>query len=72
MAAQAIDYDGILSRMTNVKWDISDLMSQHSQYVDILLRQLQVWESCVVSWMPDLVWNCESKDTTRGLLAYVW
>lgn len=42
VAAQAIDYDGVLNRMSSVKWDISDLMSQHSQYVDLLLRQLQV------------------------------
>lgn len=42
VAAQVIDYDGILGRMSSVKWDINDLMSQHSQYVDVLLRQLQV------------------------------
>ena len=55
VAAQAIDYDGVLSRMTSVKWDISDLMSQHSQYVDILLRQLQV---CVamLCWYEGCVW----------------
>nr|XP_045603375.1 syndetin-like [Procambarus clarkii] len=43
VATQVIDYDGILNRMACVKWDISDLMSQHSEYVDVLLRQLQVW-----------------------------
>lgn len=42
VAAQVIDYDSILTRMSIVRWDISDIMSQHSQYVDDLLRQLQV------------------------------
>ncbi|KAK8386041.1 hypothetical protein O3P69_010636 [Scylla paramamosain] len=77
VAAQAIDYDGVLSRMTNVKWDISDLMSQHSQYVDILLRQLQVLsmrleEASQTSPIPEeaytALWESIVRITNRTLL----
>lgn len=77
VAAQVIDYDGILSRMSSVKWDISDLMSQHSQYVDVLLRQLQVLsmrleEMSRVSPIPNeayvALWECIVRITNCTLL----
>ncbi|XP_045136373.1 syndetin-like [Portunus trituberculatus] len=77
VAAQAIDYDGVLSRMINVKWDINDLMSQHSQYVDILLRQLQVLsmrleEASQTSPIPEeaytALWESIVRITNRTLL----
>ncbi|XP_015916520.1 syndetin [Parasteatoda tepidariorum] len=43
VSAKTIDYDQIITQMSAVKWDISEIMSQHSQYVDILLRELQVF-----------------------------
>ena len=42
IAAKVIDYSNIINLMGAIKWDINDLMSQHNQYVDILLRHLQV------------------------------
>ncbi|KAG0726577.1 Syndetin [Chionoecetes opilio] len=63
--------------MTNVKWDISDLMSQHSQYVDILLRQLQVLsmrleEMSQTSPIPEeaytALWESIVRITNRTLL----
>ncbi|XP_047487381.1 syndetin-like [Penaeus chinensis] len=77
VASQVIDYDGILNRMSNVKWDINDLMSQHSQYVDVLLRQLQVLSMKLedvskVSPIPaeayDALWECIVRITNRTLL----
>jgi len=38
VAASAIDFRVILSLMAKVNWEVKDVMSQHSQYVDILLR----------------------------------
>ncbi|KAL7636151.1 UNVERIFIED_CONTAM: hypothetical protein RMT77_012908 [Armadillidium vulgare] len=42
VASRVVDYDSLVNQMSSVKWDISDLMSQHSPYVDVLLRQLQI------------------------------
>ena len=35
---EAINNETILQLMSKVAWDIRDVKSQHSQYVDILLR----------------------------------
>ncbi|GIY34880.1 hypothetical protein CDAR_389061 [Caerostris darwini] len=43
VAARTIDYEQIVFLMSAVKWDVNDIMSQHSSYVDILLRELQVF-----------------------------
>ncbi|CAH1237851.1 VPS50 [Branchiostoma lanceolatum] len=45
VAAKSVVYDHILQLMANVKWDIKDIMSQHSPYVDVLLRELQVFSN---------------------------
>lgn len=38
VAAKAIDYEQMLLLMTNVKWDVKEIMSQHNVYVDALLK----------------------------------
>jgi len=38
VALRSVSVDGCLQQMTTVKWDIKDIMSQHSGYVDSLLR----------------------------------
>ncbi|XP_076349284.1 vacuolar protein sorting 50 isoform X1 [Tachypleus tridentatus] len=43
VAARGVDYNQVLMLMNCVKWDVHDIMSQHSYYVDILLRELQVF-----------------------------
>jgi len=47
VAALAIDFRVILSLMAKVNWEVKDVMSQHSKYVDILLWvcgwRSQVW-----------------------------
>lgn len=43
VASRIIDYDKTLQLMTGVRWDIRDIMSQHNAYVDMLVRELQVF-----------------------------
>lgn len=43
VASRVIDYEQTLQYMTGVRWDIRDIMSQHNAYVDILVRELQVF-----------------------------
>ena len=38
VAVTSIDYDALLQQMALVKWDVKDIMSQHSAYVDVLLQ----------------------------------
>lgn len=35
---QSIDFKQVLALMVDVQWDIGDIMSQHSSYVDHLLQ----------------------------------
>ncbi|KAG8443141.1 hypothetical protein GDO86_011812 [Hymenochirus boettgeri] len=41
VAAKAIDYEQLLLLMTNVKWDVKEIMSQHNVYVDALLKEFE-------------------------------
>ncbi|KAG8179937.1 hypothetical protein JTE90_025262 [Oedothorax gibbosus] len=43
VSARTIDYAQVVVLMGSVKWDVSEIMSQHSSYVDFLLRELQVF-----------------------------
>lgn len=38
VSACAVDFKGILALMAKVNWEVKEVMSQHSQYVDILLK----------------------------------
>ncbi|XP_070550140.1 syndetin-like [Ptychodera flava] len=44
VATKAIDFEDMIQMMANVKWDIKEIMSQHSAYVDWLLEELQVFD----------------------------
>lgn len=37
VVARSLDADNCLLMMASVKWDVKDIMSQHSAYVDALL-----------------------------------
>ncbi|OXA57412.1 syndetin [Folsomia candida] len=43
ISCRAVDYPAIVSQMEKVNWEVKDLVSQHSNYVDVLLRALQVF-----------------------------
>lgn len=40
---KAINAEVILQLMSKVNWDIREVKSQHSQYVDVMLRELQIF-----------------------------
>uniref|UniRef100_H2YKF9 Syndetin C-terminal domain-containing protein n=1 Tax=Ciona savignyi TaxID=51511 RepID=H2YKF9_CIOSA len=40
VAVHAIDAPTIVAKMSMVKWDVREIMSQHNAYVDLLLNQL--------------------------------
>ncbi|XP_012257416.2 syndetin [Athalia rosae] len=41
-ASQAFDVGSILGLMGKVNWEVKDVMSQHSSYIDNLLRDIQI------------------------------
>uniref|UniRef100_A0A3Q2Z7J8 VPS50 subunit of EARP/GARPII complex n=1 Tax=Hippocampus comes TaxID=109280 RepID=A0A3Q2Z7J8_HIPCM len=43
VAAKAIDYEQMLLLMSGVKWDIKEIMSQHNIYVDVLLKEFEMF-----------------------------
>lgn len=43
VARKVIDSKNILNLMSKVNWEVKDVMCQHSQYVDVLLRELQIF-----------------------------
>ncbi|XP_072029065.1 syndetin-like isoform X2 [Amphiura filiformis] len=45
VASRCIDFEKILQLMFTVKWDIKDIMSQHSAYVDVLLQEFQIFSN---------------------------
>lgn len=38
VSSKAVDFTSIVSQMDKVNWEVKELMSQHSSYVDVLLR----------------------------------
>nr|XP_022907569.1 syndetin-like [Onthophagus taurus] len=47
VAAQAFDFRQILIAMTKINWEIKDVMSQHNAYIDIILREVQIFTMCL-------------------------
>lgn len=43
VVAQAFDLRQILFSMSKVNWEVKDVMSQHSSYIDTLLREIQIF-----------------------------
>jgi len=54
VSCKSVDFPSIVSQMDKVNWDVKELMSQHSPYVDILLRALQIF-SMKVGTVSELV-----------------
>nr|CAD7441142.1 unnamed protein product [Timema bartmani] len=61
VCARAVDFNTTLNSMAKVNWEVKEVMSQHSQYVDNLLRDLQIFSmrleevSCRVPLSPDIL-----------------
>ncbi|XP_043272712.1 syndetin isoform X2 [Venturia canescens] len=45
VAAQALDVSVVLNLMNKVNWEVRDVMSQHSSYIDTLLMDMQAIDS---------------------------
>uniref|UniRef100_A0A1B6C6F1 Vacuolar protein sorting-associated protein 54 N-terminal domain-containing protein n=1 Tax=Clastoptera arizonana TaxID=38151 RepID=A0A1B6C6F1_9HEMI len=43
VAWRSVDVKQAISLMSRVNWEVQDVRSEHSQYVDILLRELQIF-----------------------------
>nr|XP_039271355.1 syndetin-like [Styela clava] len=54
VGAGSIDYNSILSGMAEVKWDLKEIMSQHSKYVDALLHHFKLLKSGFSSAANDM------------------
>ena len=46
--ARSMNTDGILGMMARVSWDIKEVSTQHSPYVDQLLRELSIFSQRVI------------------------
>ena len=62
VADRLMDMPRILQLMSSVKWDIKDIMSQHSHYIDYVLTECQVLKRRLDEWnsitpMPAIVLN---------------
>lgn len=44
VTSRLINCDAILSQMANVNWEVNELCSQHSRYVDLILQDLRVFD----------------------------
>lgn len=49
IAAKSLPFDQILHAMSSVKWEIRDIMSQHSPYVDQLLSEFEIYNELLVA-----------------------
>lgn len=45
VAVKSISYEHIVSMMAQIKWDIKEILSMHNTYVDILLRELHMFNA---------------------------
>uniref|UniRef100_T1J3I3 Vacuolar protein sorting-associated protein 54 n=1 Tax=Strigamia maritima TaxID=126957 RepID=T1J3I3_STRMM len=77
VAANAVDSVSIRNLMSNVKWDIHEIMDQHSPYVDILLREIQVFSMRLADVSKavaipreayNILWECCIRITNRTLV----
>lgn len=48
VSVKSIQYENIVSLMSQVKWDIKEILSLHNNYVDLLLRELQIFSMRLV------------------------
>ena len=46
VCGKAMNADATLQLMSKVAWDIKEVRSQHSQYVDVLLRVIKMSTNC--------------------------
>ncbi|KAF5276708.1 hypothetical protein FQR65_LT16235 [Abscondita terminalis] len=66
VAAHAFDLRQTLISMSRINWEVKDVMSQHNSYVDMLLREVQIFairleelslKMPVSSYVSDILWE---------------
>lgn len=43
VVAQAFDLRQMLTTMSKINWEVKDVMSQHNTYIDVILREIQMF-----------------------------
>jgi hypothetical protein len=65
VSASAVNFKVILALMAKVDWEVKEVMSEHSQYVDILLR---VRQSACCRTVAEVAALCTNSKTCDVLL----
>ncbi|VDN50982.1 unnamed protein product [Dracunculus medinensis] len=79
VAVKAINYRQLIVRVSSTRWDLNELQSQHSAYVDSLLQDLEAFKKrleMINEYLPlskdiintvwDIVINCSFKALVQG------
>jgi hypothetical protein len=69
VARYAIDYTLILESIGKINWDLSEILSQHNTYVDVLLRQITQFKHDIESLKEQGVLPPLSRPIVNSLLA---
>ncbi|CAI4230542.1 unnamed protein product [Auanema sp. JU1783] len=65
LASKALDFSSLTKQISSQKWDINDLRSQHSPYIDFLLLEFENFDRKVRSMNKELHLSKEIRD-------YLW
>jgi hypothetical protein len=68
VARYAIDYTLILESISKINWDLSEILSQHNTYVDVLLRQIKQFQLDIESLKEQGILPPLSKKIVDSLL----
>ncbi|XP_054267533.1 syndetin-like [Macrosteles quadrilineatus] len=70
VAWRAVDVKQTLSLMARVNWEVKDVMSQHSGYVDLILRDLQIFSMRLEEISKHIKIPAAVTDSLWGNIAY--
>ncbi len=68
VARYAIDYSLVLDSISKINWDLNEILSQHNQYVDMLLRQIKQFQQDIESLKEQFILPSLSKKIVNSLL----
>lgn len=68
-ASKALDARSVLLSMSQVKWDVRDVAAEHSPYVDLVVRQLQVFALRLERLSGIVCVNTEAKNAIWSMVA---
>lgn len=53
VSVKGVDYEKILSQMSFVRWDVREIMSQHNEYVNLMLHEMNIFNNRVMAVQRD-------------------